>query len=366
MQKAESADSNVAMAGWCNDSLVESLWAGEEAAVAKAQQQIQRQPIRPDFLWGCNFFRYPQAGAEYNRHFQDLFNFATVPFYWRQVESEAGKPNYEKVNNAVKWLSQANITPKGHPLVWFHEIGIPNWLRPKPYNTVLDHIQRRVRDITAHYQDRIPYYDVVNEGNGIRFANQLGYSPEQFLEITDVAVRAAEAGYPGVKRLLNSCCPWAERVAYDTDWPSRSPYQYLKACLAAEIPFEIIGLQLYYPQQDMFEIDRLLDRFSQLGKPIHITELGVSSATGTDDDSFLKETRGLWHAPWSEAIQADWLEQFYTLCYSKPAIQAVSWWDFSDQAGVFWPFGGLLDEKLRPKEAFYRLRELITRWRAGE
>jgi GH35 family endo-1,4-beta-xylanase len=114
----------------------------------------------------------------------------------------------------------------------------------------------------------------------------------------------------------------------------------------------------------MFEINRLLDRFSQLGKPIHITELGVSSATKRDDKAYLQQPEGLWHQPWSEAVQADWIEQFYTLCYSKPYIHAISWWDFADQ-GNFWPHGGLLKANLSPKKSYYRLKALIDQWRHG-
>lgn len=47
-------------------------------------------------------------------------------------------------------------------------------------------------------------------------------------------------------------------------------------------------MQFYYPDQDMFEINRMLDRFGQLGKPIHITELGVSSATTRDEEAILR------------------------------------------------------------------------------
>jgi hypothetical protein len=47
---------------------------------------------------------------------------------------------------------------------------------------------------------------------------------------------------------------------------------------------------------------------------------------------------------------------------SANAIEAISWWDFTD-AGCFWPFGGLLDRNMQPKEAFYRLKNLLAQWR---
>jgi GH35 family endo-1,4-beta-xylanase len=136
----------------------------------------------------------------------------------------------------------------------------------------------------------------------------------------------------------------------------------MQACLAANVPFEATGLQLYYPNHDLLEIDKMLERFARLGKPIHITELGVPSATTEDKNSSMVTPFGYWHQPWSETIQADWIEQFYTLCYSKSYIEAITWWDFSDQIGHFWAHGGLLNTEGKPKESFDRLKALLTQW----
>jgi endo-1,4-beta-xylanase len=345
----------------CNESLVESLWAGEELALSKAQQRIAKQPRPKNFRFGCNAFGYPKAGPDYERYFRQIFNFATVPFYWKPFEPEPGKTQFADRDRTVDWLRESGIAVKGHPLAWFHDVGLPDWVRQKPYAEIKTLLQRRIIDITAHYQDRIAYFDVMNEAHGAPWANELHFSPQQFLDITQMAVHASQRGNPNVVRILNCCCAWGETVAYYPP-PQQSPFQYLKACIASNVPFEVIGIQLYYPDQDLFEIDRLLDRFSTLGKPIHITELGVSSATGIDQQSLLKDAQGLWHRPWSQNVQADWIEQFYTICYSKPAIEAISWWDFTD-AGCFWPFGGLLDQNMQPKEAFYRLKNLLAQWR---
>ncbi len=343
----------------CNMSLFESLWAGEELVLARAQQTIQQQPPRRDFLFGCNAFGHPQTGEVYDRAFRQLFNFATVPFYWKDFEPTQGKPQFAATDVTTDWLQRNNIVAKGHPLTWFHEAGIPDWVRQKSYAKVKSLLHQRIVEITSHYRDRIGYFDVINEAHAPPWANELHYSPEQFLELTRLSSEAARLGNPRLTRIINCCCLWAENVAY-TPPPQRSAYRYLKDCIAAKIPFEVIGLQLYYPDQDLFEIDRLLERFGKLGKPIHVTELGVSSATGIDKQSGLQDARGLWHQPWSQRIQADWIEQFYTLCFSKPSIQAITWWDFSDQS-CFWPFGGLLDREMKPKESFFRLKAWLEK-----
>jgi len=70
-----------------------------------------------------------------------------------------------------------------------------------------------------------------------------------------------------------------------------------------------------------------------------------------------------WHQPWSEEVQADWIEEFYTICYSKPYITATTWWDFAD-AGYSYSHGGLVKPDLTPKESYHRLGNLISRWRS--
>jgi GH35 family endo-1,4-beta-xylanase len=349
-----------AQISWFNLSLVESLWAGEVAVFSQAQQTIAKHPSRPNFLFGANCSRYSPDNQEYNQQFRQLFNFATVPLYWESFEPKLGQKNFARVDSMVQWLNQNQIVVKGHPLVYFHDAGTPDWIKDKSYEEVKPLVYQHAFEIVNYYRDKINYYDIINEANNIPWANSLQYDRQQFLELTRIASEAAIAANPQVKRIINHCCLWGENVAYGKP-PQDSVYQYLRRCLDAGIDFEIIGLQVYYPDQDMFEIDRLLERFATLEKPIHITELGVSSAATIDEDSHLQEPRGLWHKPWSEAIQADWIEQFYTLCYSKPYIKAISWWDLAD-GGSFWPHGGLLHPDMQPKVSFYRLQRLIKKW----
>ncbi|MEM9136143.1 MAG: endo-1,4-beta-xylanase, partial [Cyanobacteria bacterium P01_F01_bin.42] len=363
LERATAETDPQPMAQWANESLKESLWSGEQAVFDQAKQVIARRVRRDEFLFGANFFGHPSAGEKYDQQFQKLFNFATLPFYWRSFEHERGKPAYAQTEAKLDWLNRANILPKGHPLVWFHEIGVPDWIKGKSYSEVRDLVRSRVIEVTRHFGDRIPYYDIINEAHDIAWANQLDFSQEQMLEMTKLAAEASAEGFPQVQRIVNTCCSWAKYVPKGSQsQPLRSAYQYLQSCIDAEIPFETIGIQLYYPSQDMFEIHRLLERFGTLGKPIHITELGVSSSTEEDEKSYFKKPSGLWHAPWSETVQADWIEQFYTLCYSKPFIGAVTWWDFAD--ANFWPHGGFLRRDMTPKESFFRLKNLRQVWQS--
>lgn len=352
------------------ESLRESLWAGEEVVLARARHAIARRAQRNRFLFGCNFFGYPAQGEDYAVKFERLFNFATLPLYWRNFEPEEGKPRYERVDTMLARLERGRIAAKGHPLCWFHRAGCPAWMEGRPFAEWQRQQERRVREIVSRYRGRIRVYDVINEAHD--WGNEPGFSSDELLEMTRVVADATRAADPQAVRVVNNCSLFGEYVADGRTYLGaqnrrlRTPLQYLRAVIGAGIDFDAIGLQVYYPGHDMFEIAAMLDRFAALGKPLHITELGVASSTEPDEHGLIKDPgKAWWHGPWSESIQADWIEQFYTLCYAHPSIEAITWWDFTDAPGHFWPHGGFLRADLTPKESYERLQRLITGWRTG-
>ena len=63
--------------------------------------------------------------------------------------------------------------------------------------------------------------------------------------------------------------------------------------------------------------------------------------------------------PEGEAIQAEYLSAFYTILFSHPAMQAITYPFFSDEpAGEA---GGLLRKDFSPKPAYYQLMRLIQK-----
>ena len=62
--------------------------------------------ITHDFLFGCNLFvlgqlKTPELNSRYERAFANLFNFATVPFYWGGLEPQQGHPRFEEGSEPI-------------------------------------------------------------------------------------------------------------------------------------------------------------------------------------------------------------------------------------------------------------------------
>lgn len=346
-------------------ALAAGLHAGEQLTLARARHRIARlaEP-RKDFLFGCLISGFDRLGAKYEQLICDRFNFATGSWYtWGNDEPPQQRINYARMDASLDWCWKHNITPKGFGYCYMTRGATPEWLRAWPFQQILPEYERVVTETMRRYSGRLQYAEIINEAHDK--ANLWHLSHEQVIEITRAVCASARKGSPSVKRLINHCCLWAEYADRANKDGSRrwSPYRYLTDCIAAGVEFEIIGLQLYYPQMDLLEIERMLDRFRTFNKLLHITEIATASADGLDPRSMRPNTAAPgWHGPWSEATQADWLESIYTLVYSKPEFEAIGWWDLADVGGHFWPHGGLARADLTPKLAYHRLGELQEKW----
>jgi len=346
-------------------SLAHSLHAGERVVMNAARHRISKlSRPRTEFLFG-GLASGMDRGAAFEKPFTELFNFATISWYtWsQQSEPLESRIDYTRKDKSLDWCLTHKIIPKGFGYVYLANGATPEWFRSWPFEKVLAEYKRIVAQTTRRYHRRLPFVEVINEAHDE--ANIFHFSHEQILELTREACRAAHDGSPVAKRLINNCCLWAEygRRANANDQRRWSPFRYLKDCVRAGVEFERIGLQLYYPQFDLFEIDSMLNRFKDFDRPLHISEISCNSADGPDPDSMRpKSVVPGWHGPWTESMQADWIEAIYTLCYSKPEFEAVGYWDLADVGGHFWPHGGLLKKNLSPKESYYRLLGLKKAW----
>ncbi len=342
-------------------SLAVTLAVGEEVTLKRAQHRIARMSLpRTGFLFGCNAFGHPQRGPLFQPRFQGVFNYGTTNLYLSRYAPTIDQRDYSRCDAETEWLLSMGMTTKPCPPFYLAGGVTPQWLRDLSWPEVKAACRELVKGVCAHYAGRTPFCEITNEAT---MSNSLGLTTEQIIEYTRIASEAAREGDPKVRRIINSAHLWGDYAAKPDKQgnPRLSPFAYLRACIKAGIQFEIVGLQMYYPEYDLLEIDRMLERYAALGKPIHITEMGCASADGIDPNAQRKKAAAGWHGPWTEQMQADWVEAVYTIFYSKPYIEAVSWWDLAD-AVSFWPYGGLCRGDLSPKPSYERLKALQQRW----
>ena len=74
--------------------------------------------------------RLPSPPGPLLARWLDLFNAATLPFYWGRFEPQRGHPDTERLRKAAAWFVERGCRVKGHPLCW-HTI-TADWLLDLP------------------------------------------------------------------------------------------------------------------------------------------------------------------------------------------------------------------------------------------
>ena len=358
------------------ESLKYSITASEITEIDKARFDIENNPARKDFLFGCDTRGYFQMDSNelFLERFSEIFNYATITHYLKgdfiDFEPEEGNKKFKERDKLLDELRKRNIIVEGRPLFWTHTWVTPDWLMNKSYPELLKYVEKHVKEVVKHYGDQIKVWEVVNEMHD--WANQVQLNHEQTIELTKLACDTARDTNPDIRLLINNCCPFADYVQkgkwheLDAKFPQRTPHQFTEQIIEAGVDFDIIGVQVYFVHRTLTEAIQSIERYENMGKKVQLAEVGSPSRgitqefTEPDEDYSTKPYE--WHRHWDEELQGDWLEYIFTYGYSKEFIEAANWYDFVDPYG-FLKSGGLLRSPNGEKKAAYdRLLNLRKRW----
>ncbi len=361
------------VAKWAFESLRESLYGGEMVVLDRARQKIEKTGGRPGFLFGCNAFGFRDADSQYAKYFESLFNYGTVPFYMSSTQRQEGQFNYSRVEPVIEALQKTQIVPKGHPLIFLTPT-TPEWVWNKPFSEVkqicLDYINHTI----LKFRGRIHVWDVINEAHvqpDVQYGEGFipNYTKDDAVELSCAASEMAHKADPTCFRVVNCTGTWSDYYMGRKHAPwQQTAYDYLQMLEDAGCDYDAIGLQYYHSGRDILEFERDIDRFAKFNKRIHVTELQIpsSSADVPNGDWWgggIGGARLPWHGTeFTEAIQAEWVEDVYTMLYSKSYLDAITWWDMKDPAFV--PHGGFFNADMTPKESYSRLKSLLDKWKS--
>lgn len=323
---------------------------------------------RHAFLFGCNVLGgdlgTEEEIAKFREHFAALFNYATLPFYWSDYEPEKGKTLNVYINELLDWCAENKITTHGHPLVWNHHASTPEWLPQEPQE-VLRVCEERVKGLVEEFNGRINVWSVINEPTDCFREETVDFVPYRGV-ITDTwqwmgkipfsrhFFTIARQANPGATLMIND---YRRDVAYeelieqlieDSDMPTT----------------DAIGIQAhmhgkYWGAPYLWNI---CQRFARFGLPLHFTEATlISGKHRRQEDIDWDDINPNWHSTLhGEKRQARNVAEFFTLLFSHPAVEAITWFELLDGGWLGAP-GGLLrrDRHRTPKPVYRTLMNLI-------
>ncbi|MBI1922776.1 endo-1,4-beta-xylanase [Candidatus Poribacteria bacterium] len=311
---------------------------------------VSVQQDEHDFRFGCNLnlfdrFETPRENEKYKQYFARLFNYATIGF--DEPESEPERDVH--TDEIVAWCQTHRITMKGGLCV--------------TTPSQRDSVRKQIAEVVARYKGAIDHWEVVSEPTP--FLNQV--------ELVKRCYQWARQAYPEAKLILTGRDVMAGEETFNPFLCEIKVGDPADKASGEVTPIDMIGIQIHEPlgtRPAPAKVLRTLDRYATWGLPIHITQLALPSDGRPIRDSWKQGT-------WTEREQADYAVALYTICFSYPNVEAISWADLSDpcppSAGCC-PRGrglggasqegcGLLRAKLYTKRIYKILRKLIhTEW----
>ena len=308
------------------------------------------------FLFGAVCYAHgtydaPEKERRFTELFTRLFNYTMVPFHWKWYEPARGKYNEPYTGNLVRWAQENGLKKKLHALIW-HEL-CPDWVTDE---TVQDEYVRRISHLMETYGSDFDFFDLANETTvNDRFDNPVSrwvrrIGPIEMMRFGTKLVRAYR--------------PDAKLIFGDWNVHKEEYFDFLGRLRDENIEIDLIGMQSHM-QRDLWtaeETMRVIERAASYGFPIHFPECSICSGTPIGElvyDSSGTVNRFFENEEWAQ-WQADFATDFYTLVFSEPAVEALSWFDFTDHRWLGAP-GGVIDDNMDPKPVYHALFDLIHR-----
>jgi Beta-1,4-xylanase len=276
-------------------------------------------------------------------------------YYWKDADS------------IVAFAQRNKLHLRGHTLVWHSQT--PRWIytdstgKQVSKEVMLQRLKAHIYTVVGRYKGKIYAWDVVNEVISDRADEYLRKSPwfdicgEEFVA---KAFQYAHEADPDALLFYND---------YNVINPVKREkiFKLVKSLKDAGIPIHGLGLQghLAISEPSRGQLDSTLQRFSELGVQLQITELDISVYPKEHHARDRKPED--YNTAFTQEKEQQQIAQ-YKMCFElfrkyKQHITAVTFWNISDRSSWLdnFPVRGrkdyplLFDKNLAPKKAFYKV-----------
>lgn len=321
------------------------------------QTRLTFAPRLPTLL-GCSL-RGDPSKAPWSRKIVEAVNSARIGCSWAQVAEGESQFQWDLFDAQLNWCHRNGLAVAAGPLVEFRKDALPNWLWlwQGDSHAILGLAVDWVRRVMTRYRGKIAVWHLVHRVGTHRF---LGLSEDDQIGITARLFQTARQCDPHAQLIIDFERPWAEWMG-GPHTASLGPLYLADSIARTDLSVSGIGLEIapgYGPPgsmlHDLMDYSRLLDLYSQVNFPLHIT-LAFPSQAGPDlqafDPNIIVNERS-WPSVPNESLQQQWATRWIALSAAKPFVRSITLATPSDGDPHLFPHSGILRTDGTPKPLF--------------
>ncbi len=276
--------------------------------------------------------------------------------------------NFERADRIANFCRDKGIKMRGHCLCWHSQFA--DWMftdsigQPASKELFYSRLREHIHTVVTRYKDIVYCWDVVNEAitdnpadasSPYRNSRHWQLCGEEFIA---KAFEFAHEADPEALLFYND---------YNECQPGKSDriYNMVKSMQQKGIPIHGIGMQghynIYSPSEE--ELEKAINKYSELVKHIHITELDVR--TNMEQGGALRFSRGD-ARPLPDSLKSlqeqQYVKLFKVFRKHSDVIDCVTFWNLSDRDSWLGTNNHALpfDENYTPKDVYYKILNFVN------
>ena len=349
-----------------DESLDEAITLGERMTLYHSNA-VRNKRLKKEggILLGSNT-NILASPDNFNPRVVETPDFISIPMRWKDIEQTERNYNFDAVSRWTNWAHRHNKPIFAGPLICLDKTNLPDWapLWKDDFETlrilILTHAQR----LLEHYGDIVDYWTVVS---GLSI-NNFDLEFDQIMDLTKTVCQLVKKNAPKAQALIEIPMPWGEY--YARNQRSIPPTLYADLVAQNDVKFNGFAIPLQmgkaidgYYVRDIMQISDMIDWFTPFDKDIHLINCQVPSCAKMSSEEAGTQKpimhAGMWHNPWGETLQAEWLNVISQIAMSKPQVKSLCWGELIDSKGMSIYRGGLMKDYMTPKESMKELSRLI-------
>ncbi|QDT11719.1 glycoside hydrolase family 10 [Planctomycetes bacterium K23_9] len=320
---------------------------GESYAVQSISFRKQREPQIGTLLAGTVIPPSPSQSANANL-FREAFNAAAVRLSWADIETDAGRYDYDDSEQTIRWCTTNGVRVIGGPLLDFREKLMPHWLYllednfDEFLNAVINFVEKTVIKFRGSVQ-------LWNCAAGLNTPGPLNLDDEQIMRLALGILQTVRRADPNAPAIITFDQPYGEYLSKCRD--GISPMHFADALARSGLGMAGLGLDVRMNYTSGATLPRsavdfglMIDRWATLGMPLMV-QLAIPG--GADKDLTAIAPSDVLGAGLASSVPAsDQLRMAAPLIrtlLAKHTVHGIVWDGWSDAEAHVLSHSGLID-----------------------
>jgi hypothetical protein len=282
------------------------------------------------------------------------FNSAAVRLSWADIETDAGRYDYDHADETIRWCAAKGLRVIGGPLIDFRERLLPHWLYllEDDFEAFLATAAQFVEKTVTQFRGSVQLW---NCAAGLNTPGPMDLDDEQVMRLAVGILQTVRRTDPNTPAVVTFDQPFGEYLAKHRD--GISPLHFADALARSGLGMAGLGLDVRVNYagnatlpRSAIDFGQMIDRWATLGMPL-LVHLSAPGGTNSDATALapaeILMSNGQLSDPGAEQLRI--VGPMIRTLLAKHIVHGIVWDGWSDAEPHVQSHSGIIDAAGQPR-----------------